>query len=205
MMKQSERTEQTREKIIAAATEEFGTHGYAAASLTHVCGIYDIPKGLIYHNFKDKDTLYLLCVSRCFSAVTAYLETHRTAVNLKTYVSLRYRFFAAHPLYARIFFEAILQPPVRLKESIQAQRRDFDALNLAIYRSTLQKLTLRTGVSETQALEYFELVQEMFNGYFSSSAYAGHDFSTVVTEHEERLHQTLDLMLYGIVKEGVAP
>lgn len=201
-MKQSERTEQTKEKIIAAATEEFGTQGYAASSLNHICSNWDIPKGLIYHNFKDKDTLYLVCMNRCFSAVTAFLEQQKSNINLKTYVSLRYRFFAEHPLYARIFFEALLQPSAKLQERISEQRRSFDALNLEIYCAALQKLSLRSGVSEAQALEYFEIMQEMFNGYFSSSAYASSEFSELVIEHEKKLDQMLDLMLFGIAKEG---
>lgn len=201
-MKQRERTEQTKEKIIAAAMEEFGTYGYTASSLNHICAVNSIPKGLIYHNFEDKDMLYLACVSRCFSAITVHLEQQRSEITLQTYVTLRYRFFSAQPLVARIFFEAILQPPTPLKAQIAQQRRDFDALNLEIYRAALECLTLRSGVTEAQALGYFELVQEMFNGYFSSSAYAGFDFSAVVSEHETRLNQMLDFMLYGIAKEG---
>lgn len=201
-MKQSERTEQTKERIIAAATEEFGTCGYGMSSLNNICAKHDIAKGLIYHNFKDKDTLYLSCTGRCFSAIMEYLKKQKTDIDVEAYMRLRYRFFSEHPLYARIFFEAILQPPAKLKEEISGQRQDFDALNRDIYRAALQKLTLRGGVSEAQALSYFEIMQEMFNGYFSSSAYAGSDFSAVVSEHEERLNQMLDLMLYGIAKEG---
>lgn len=201
-MKQSERTKKTKEKIIVAAIEEFGRNGYDASSLNNICGKHDIAKGLLYHNFKDKDTLYLTCVCHCFSAVTEFLEKQKTDINLENYMSLRYRFFSEHPLYARIFFEAILQPPLKMKEKIKEQRQEFDALNREIYRSVLQKLNLRNGVSETLAFSYFELMQEMFNGYFSSSAYAGSDFSTIVAEHEEKLNQMLDLMLYGIAKEG---
>lgn len=201
-MKQSERTEQTKEKIMSAAVEEFGTHGYGVSSLNNICGKHDIAKGLIYHNFKDKDALYLACVSRCFSEVVAYLSDQMEMIDLETYMGRRYRFFSEHPLYARIFFEAVLQPPASLKEKIRECRLEFDALNREIYRKALQKLTLRSGVSELQALTYFELMQEMFNGYFSSSAYSGSDFSVVVARHEERLNEMLDLMLYGIAKEG---
>lgn len=201
-MKQSERTEQTKEKIITAAIEEFGTSGYDASSLNNICSKHKIAKGLIYHNFKDKDMLYLACTSHCFSALIEYLENQKSDVDLETYMSLRYHFFSIFPLYARIFFEAILQPPIKLKAMIKEQRKAFDALNREICRCALQKRKLRNGVSEAQALAYFELMQEMFNGYFSSSAYAGSDFSTIVADHEERLNQILEFMLYGIAKEG---
>lgn len=201
-MKQSERTQQTKERIFAAATEEFGTYGYAASSLNNICAKYNIAKGLVYHNFSNKDTLYLSCVSRCFCAVTEYVKQESAGMDVEVYLRLRYRFFSEHPLYARIFFEAILQPPEKLKEQISALRRDIDTLNREVYHATLQKLTLRNGVSEARALAYFELMQEMFNGYFSSSAYASSDFSIVVTQHEQRLSEMLDLMLYGIATEG---
>lgn len=45
-------------------------------------------------------------------------------------------------------------------------------------------------------------MQEMFNGYFSSPAYTGKDFETIITDHEERLVKMLDFMLYGIVERG---
>lgn len=201
-MKQSERTKLTVEKIILAATQEFGTHGFEASSLNNICSAHYIPKGLVYHNFKDKNALYLACVSRCLCAVTQCLQTQKTADDLETYMHLRYNFFVENPLYARLFFEAVLQPPASLKEKIKEERKEFDALNREIYRSALQKLTLRSGVTVEQALTYFEIMQEMFNGYFSSSAYAGADFSAVVAEHEKMLHKMLDLMLYGIAKEG---
>lgn len=201
-MKQSERTELTKEKIITAAITEFGTYGYGASSLNNICSKHDIAKGLIYHNFKDKDTLYLACVSRCFTEVTAYLEEQTTVIDLETYMTLRYRFFSEHPLHARIFFEAILQPPIKLKAEICDCHKDFDMFNREFCRSALQKMTLRNSVTLEQALSYFQLMQEMFNGYFSSSAYTSSDFFAVVAEHEEKLKQTLNFMLYGIAKEG---
>ena len=62
-MRKSDKTELTRRKIIAAAMQEFRTKGYAIGSINHVCKS-GINKGLIYHNYKDKDTLYLECVKR---------------------------------------------------------------------------------------------------------------------------------------------
>ena len=56
-MKKEEKTKQTCEKIVHAATIEFGSRSYDAVSLNAICGKYQIAKGLIYHNFKNKDTV----------------------------------------------------------------------------------------------------------------------------------------------------
>ena len=57
-MKKEEKTGLTKERILLAAMEEFGEKGYAAASLNNICAA-GIPKGLLYHNYENKDALYL--------------------------------------------------------------------------------------------------------------------------------------------------
>ena len=113
-----------------------------------------------------------------------------------------FRYFSDHPLCAGLFFEAVLQPPAALVSAIRERKRAFDQLNQRIYREALSAMKLRREVTEAEALEYYAIMQEMFNGYFSSPAYAGKDFKTVVADHEDKLAKMLDLMLYGIAERG---
>ena len=201
-MKKEEKTQLTKERIIEAAMQEFGEHGYAFAALNSICSVHEIAKGLVYHNFKGKDDLYLACVSRCFSDVTAYLQAREGGTDLRQYMQQRFFYFSEHPLRARIFFEAVLQPPAHLKADIQLLKKDFDRFNRQVYQTALEKMELREGVTETAAMEYYEIMQEMFNGYFSSPAYAGKGFEKIVSDHEEKLARMLDFMLYGIAKRS---
>lgn len=201
-VKKEEKTELTKERIIQAAVQEFGVKGYAASTVGAICSEYGIAKGLIYHNFKGKDDLYLTCVSRCFADVTACLREQDTGTDLHQYMQRRLQYFSEHPLYAGIFFEAVLQPPAPLAAEIRECKKDFDQFNRHIYRTAISRMKLRRGVTEEDAMEYYGIMQEMFNGYFSSPAYAGKDFETIITDHEERLVKMLDFMLYGIVERG---
>lgn len=201
-MRQEEKTELTKERILQAAVWEFGTNGYAASTLNAICNNHGISKGLLYHNFAGKDDLYLTCVSRCFSDVTEYLKGKDTQGNLEKYMRARFQYFSQYPRYARIFFEAILQPPAALSAQIRELRKDFDSLNRRNYQTALSKMKLREGVTEKDAVEYYEIMQEMFNGYFSSPAYAGKDFQSLMVDHEEKLPKIMNLMLYGIVERG---
>ncbi len=74
-MKREEKNELSRRRILSAAIREFSERGYDTASLNTVCAENNISKGIIYHYFKDKDELYLLCVADCFDKLTAYLGT----------------------------------------------------------------------------------------------------------------------------------
>ena len=201
-MKQEERTSLTRERIIKAAMQEFGTKGYAGTTLNAICCEGGISKGLFYHNFSGKNALYLACVSQCFASLMAYLREKAEIENLQICMELRFRYFVEHPLCARIFFEAVLQPPEELADKIRDCKREFDAFNKKIYQSVLSGLTLRQGITEADALDYYEMMQEMFNGYYSSPAYAGKDFQTIIMDHEERLAKLVDFMLYGIAERG---
>ena len=92
-MKQKERTELTKKKIIEAGIQEFGTKGYAGFTLNGVCYNHGISKGLFYHNFKGKDELYLACVSKCFSDVTSFLKEQNIKGDLRRYLELRFQYF----------------------------------------------------------------------------------------------------------------
>ena len=66
ILKQSEKTKRTKEKIMAAAMEEFGTKSYDAASLNTMCIENQISKALSYHKFNNKYQLYMQRVGKCY-------------------------------------------------------------------------------------------------------------------------------------------
>lgn len=198
-MKQEEKTERTREKILRAAMEEFGAHGYAGASLNSICGT-GISKGLLYHNFAGKDALFLACVEQCFAQLTEFLRQRDPQGDPERYLEARLCFFREHPQEARLFFEAMLQPPEPLWEQIRRLRKDFDAFNRTLYGQMLDRVVLRPGVDREEALGYFSLFQEMFNGYFSSPACRGLSFDDRMAAHEANLPRMFDFLLYGIAE-----
>ena len=55
-MKREEKSENSKERIIKAALEEFGQNGYVAASTNNMCKNHDISKGLLFHHYKKQTT-----------------------------------------------------------------------------------------------------------------------------------------------------
>ncbi|MSS10667.1 MULTISPECIES: TetR/AcrR family transcriptional regulator [Clostridia] len=200
-MKKEEKTERTKQKILTAAMEEFGANGYAGASLNNICSA-GIPKGLLYHNFKNKDAIYLACVGQCFSTLTEYLKASDIGNDFQKYMDARLRFFQEHEQETRLFFETIFQPPEALRDQIADLRQEFDQLNSGLYQKILDSFKLRQGVTHEEAMTYFSMMQDMFNGYFSSPACRDMSFSDRMNSHETNLTKLLDFMLYGIVERG---
>lgn len=205
-MKQSEKTQNTYSRILQSAIEEFGEKGYDNASLNTICTKYNISKGLIYHNFKNKDELYLCSVEECFTKLVKYLKegdysNSNAWENMKKLLMLRQEFFEKFQNYRNIFFSAVLLPPNHLIEEIQNIRKEYDSFNIERFKELLKNVKLRKGITEEMAISYFLAYQEMFNGYFQNKIYKSKDLSSVSEEHDLKLLPILDVMLYGIASE----
>ena len=200
-MKKSEKTEITVMKILYAAMNEFGKNGYSGGTVNNICSA-GINKGLLYHNFKGKDELYLTCLRQSCRKLMEYISAHNGTVDLESYMSSRMNFFDEYPNEARIFFEALLNPPSHLSDEIHEALADFNELNEEIYNKTLDTLVLRDGISREDANSYFHLMQLMLNGYFSSPAFQNASLQEKVKMHELMLPKIFDCMLYGIAKGG---
>lgn len=123
-MKKEEKTRRTYERIMTAAMEEFGTKSYDAASLTTLCSENQISKGLIYHNFKNKDELYLKCVEECFEKMTLCFKNSdcqgkSVQERIHDLFSARQHFFEGNPYYANLFFRrSFSRPDIWKKRSV---------------------------------------------------------------------------------------
>lgn len=118
-MTQKERQAQSRKEILQASLEEFGTVGYAQATVDSICARRHISKGMMYHYYKGKDDLFLLCAADMFEKLSAFLAAHEPDApdaqqsafdGLAAYYQCREAFFAAHPVYWKVFENAMLHP-----------------------------------------------------------------------------------------------
>lgn len=205
-MRKEEKTKRTYERILAAAVVEFGTKNYDNASLTTLCNKNQISKGLVYHNFKNKDELYLKCVEECFEKMTEYLKsreyrTESIQESLHNLLEIRQQFFEENPYYCNIFFNTVLQPPKHLYKEIHALRQKYDEFNVGCFRELLQRVQLRDSITMEAAMGYFMIFLETFNVYFQNKSCENEDIHTLIKDHEVNLSNILDIMLYGIAKK----
>lgn len=206
-MKKEEKTKRSYEKIVQAAIEEFGKKGYDKASLTTMCNENHIPKGLLYHNFKGKDDLFLVCLKRSLDELIKYTNQYDyKGVDAKESMGLllhrRHKFFKEKELYGAILFNILLNPPISLKKEIREIRKEFDEMTRDAYRNILSEIELREDISMDMAIEYLLISQDMFNGYFQSKTHDEKDISTLIENHEINVRKLLDIMLYGIAKRN---
>ena len=58
MVKQAERREATRAAILEAAIELFGEAGFGPTSVDQIASIASVSKGIVFHHFNSKETLF---------------------------------------------------------------------------------------------------------------------------------------------------
>lgn len=201
-MKRDEKNQMMRRRIMDSALLEFSAQGYAGSSINTICAAQDISKGIVYHYFETKDALYLACVEECFTRLTGYIMAQTACggasidSQLKRYFTLRTDFFRAHPVYQRIFCEAVISPPAHLKEGVQRCREDFDALNVQMIRQLLAPVSLRCDLSEEDVIEIFRQFQDFVNIRCQMAAPDSQTFES----REESCLKALSVLLYGVIE-----
>lgn len=204
-MNRDEKNLQTRQKIIDSALGEFSEKSYSESSLNSICTAGNISKGIIYHYFKDKDELYLICVKECFDALTDYLgstvkvEELSVEEALECYFDARIIFFGEHPLYLGVFCSAVLNPPSHLTTATQEITSALNAQAVSILTTLLKKVKLRLDLTMEEVVEVFCEYQNFVNTRFQMKTVG----ERTLKEHEERCRRSLQIMLYGVIEREV--
>ncbi|MEG2929879.1 MAG: TetR/AcrR family transcriptional regulator [Oscillospiraceae bacterium] len=201
-MKRDEKNLLSRRKILDSAFQEFGQQGYGLSSINNICTEGDISKGIIYHYFKDKDELYLVCIRELFDSLTEHLRKELSHVDgtnevrLEGYFEARLRFFHKNPLYHKLFCDVIVAPPAHLAQAISEIKADFDALNISVLTELLQSAKLRSDVTIQSAVETFRLYQDFANARYQMEPDGAHDLD----KHEKICKRSLSILLYGVIE-----
>ena len=112
----------TKQRIIAAAIEEFNKHGYASVTLFELAKVIGMTRGNLTYHFKDKDQLLLAIVEEMWNKIL--VERNKTRQlpsfeNLHNEVQLYHRF---QKEYAFLFLDMLVLTHPAIKSKIQEMR-----------------------------------------------------------------------------------
>lgn len=204
-MGQSRKGMVARFKILQVALNEFANYSYEKSSINRICTDGNISKGVMYHYFKDKDELYLLCIRYCYDTMVDYYKVRLKdeldwREEIKKFFEIRYHFFRENPLLQRIFFNTLLRMPEHLKEEIKKITKSLDDLNYEFSMKILNKIEIRHGLKPEEIIFLLEAVQNMLNEKFHIRAEGTEKIEELSLEYEEMAEKWIDIMLYGILE-----
>lgn len=92
--------EPTRERIVAAATEEFARHGIAGARVDRIAKLARTSKERVYVYFRSKEALYVHIAEREMTIIAD--ATQMDPTDLPHYAGVLFDYFSAHPDHHRL-------------------------------------------------------------------------------------------------------
>ena len=199
-MNREEKNQQTLRKILDGALAEFSSQGYGGSSVNRICAAQNISKGIVYHYFDTKDALFLACVEECFQRLTDLIrlrmepDKESPEDRLEQYFNARWAFFREHPVYQRIFCEAVVTPPAHLSGEIRQRKQAFDALNTEVLEGLLSSVSLRPDISKEEAADTFRQFQDFVNARCHGED--APDFAA----RERSCRRALNILLYGVIQ-----
>ena len=200
-MTNKEKTEITKKNVIDSAIEMFGEKGYEGFIVNEFCKKYNFSKGKLYHNFTGKDNIYIEAVKYCFSEMVNYLKKMEEITDVQTYMEIRMKFFLQNRTYEKLFFEVMTKPPVNLLKEITEIEANLWDFNKKIFSKIISKAKLRKDLTEEDMLDYFELIQEVFNRHFTMLSKDIKDFETLGKLHKEKGEKLIYCILHGITED----
>lgn len=200
-----------RQRILEAAINAFGEHGYEGASTNQICTAAGISKGLLFHYFKSKENLFMAVLEHCMnefvrSLQSARLEQSTSLADLAAFYRQQADFFSRHPGYYRILTQVPSGQSAALDEFVARAKESFSnklSLGLRLY---LSRSPVRPGVDREVALEMITgIVMRLQEKYISAVSRQEFPGEEVMRLMEKDFLSAVDIISHGILQPGETP
>jgi AcrR family transcriptional regulator len=203
-MNQEERSERSREQILAAALKLFSHRGYGATSVRDVAEEAGLSKGNVYHHFPDKETIFRALLDQYFRALSDPDHPFLHALAQGTFPENleqlgratresveRYRAYVA-----LIYVDVVEFDGAHIRKFYEEMAERFDKFLKANEMDSAIRSKLAPGLSPTSAVM---LATRIFFNYFSVEILFG------VKDHfgkstEETIGEIASILRHGMLK-----
>jgi len=219
-MNREEKNKISKDKILQAALCEFGQKDYNSASINNICINNDITKGLLFHYYKNKDEIFLLCVDDLFINLSKYLNEESKFENVnqskevastkgdnnsidesfERFVRKRFDFFDNYPYYRQIFFTCIFTPPKHLIYDIQNLRKPVVELNKKFWLQYLSSKKTKENVDLDECVEIIIGLEEYIQTKLQREHVSVEDENAYIADkYIKDFMKLVNMLLYGIL------
>jgi len=201
--------EQTRERLLQAATQEFSTRGYSGTPVDRIAARAASNPRMIYHYFGSKEGLYIAVLERVYAArrgIEGRLDVAHLAPReaMRALVAFNFAYCRDHPEFIRLVVEENLHKARHLRKS-GAVRKLHDPLirtMRALLKRGAEDGVFRSGIDPVQlyisiaALGFF-----YFSNNASLSSIFGRDLSAAAAVRARAAH-VADFVLAALAPEA---
>ncbi len=168
-MKNIDSSNETVTKIVESATELFNLNGYSGTSIGDISKKAELSKGILYHYFKDKDALYLHCVTSCVETFLSYMDEKVKDFELQDDIILkalqvRLNFFDIYPQYRYLLNNIISLTPHHLSSELAELKSIMRESNLIRFKKITKGMKLGNGITDDDIMTFLTILQN--NAHF---------------------------------------
>jgi TetR/AcrR family transcriptional regulator len=125
----AQKVEQVRQRVLAAAQEEFALHGYQGTRMQAIADRADLPKANVHYYFNNKSSLYLAVlddiVGRWNNFFSDFNRDDDPAILIDEFVREKIQFSFDEPSASRLFANEIIQGAPQLANHIKQEIRPY--------------------------------------------------------------------------------
>lgn len=191
--------------LLNHAIELFALQGYDATSTNQIIEQANVSKGLLFHYFTNKETLFL----RCYQIVSEDFHQHLLSIDHPS-TSFKEELFklALHkhaygiekPLYYQLLFEGFVKAPLHLQPQLQQILTPIMEDGMKIMHTLIDTLPIKATCSKQDVYLLFEGINYAFQKNMIPSIT---NVSTLTTQEITGLYEhyvkLVDGILYGIL------
>ena len=197
-------SQESREVILEDAIQEFGSYGFLGASTNRMCQRANISKGLLFHYYRNKETLFSGVLERCFAELRHSTDDLPgcpcgSLDYIDQFYGARLRFFLSHPNHYRILRESFSLTEESLRQLLDAKKQDLHQEKLRLFEQFSKELPLQKGVEPDRAMELMVLVSDYVQQSFMDRLRCGAlETERAVQEFQKEHRAMIRMVTLGI-------
>lgn len=175
--------ERNRERIIAAAEQEFAQHGYRGATIQNIAERAELPKSNVLYYFSNKKRIYYALLDDILARWNAVLADIRPeddpAQALEGFIRTKVEMSRRFPVASRLFAQEIIQGAPFLEGHLRTSMRDWVRERASVIQQWIDE----------GRMARVDPVQLIFLIWSSTQHYADFQFQILMVENKAEYEQ----------------
>ncbi|MDF2680898.1 MAG: TetR family transcriptional regulator [Brevibacillus sp.] len=209
---QDEQMEPNKRKLLEAALLEFAEKGYEAGSTNQIVQSAGVSKGMLFHYFSNKKTLFLAVVDACIDSFFTYLHSHLSELSqdllerLVQIQKVKLDLFVEQPYMYQMAISAFIDFPSVCRDEVKEREAEFNRRYFSLFLDGIDLSMMREQVDVKQSLSFIlAAIEAVTQKYVRDNDQAQDKGLEQLTLFHEDITRYCDMIRYGLYKQHSCP
>ncbi|MCB8815532.1 TetR/AcrR family transcriptional regulator [Desulfosporosinus shakirovi] len=197
--------EEKKKKILDVCIHEFADKGYDKASTNSIIKEAGISKGILFHYFNNKKSLFFYMLDHCMQVMmgefTKYplTETKDIFQRFSELGVIKFKIAQKYPYIVKLFMEALASPPDDIRSEIEQKYIQASKEYMPTFFEDIDYSKFRNGVVPSKAIQIIILFlgalgEKYLKDYKGKEHEMFQDYDKIMAEYMEYM----EILKYGM-------